>query len=299
MNVIERIPQLEGQRNIRWQATVLDTLLALGGVLVITGIMVAFHLYPLIPNISIIYLLLILPLAAFRSRYPAILASIAAFLAFNFFLVPPLYTFEMPPGGWVALCIFLLTALITSQLAAVSRLRERETRRRERETCILYEMMHAVNSRLTFDEQLDVMALSTVRVFSPWGVSECALLLPDRNKHLVVRADGPIQIESFTLSPEQLSIAEQVMVEGKSREVPHTLASSGKPVRLYLIPLQVHEQRLGVLALHVQDGDVQFMRTAQDNWDESNHASAFFWTFLDQIISTIDREDLRLAMAGS
>ena len=72
------------------------------------GIIYAFHLYPTIPNISIVYLLLILALASTRGRDPAILAAVIAFLSFDFFLVPPLYTFVIARWEeWIALVVFL------------------------------------------------------------------------------------------------------------------------------------------------------------------------------------------------
>src|SRR5438876_8793550 len=93
MREIERIPQLPAPEEKHWQRYLLDSLMAAGGALVLTGIISAYHLYPTIPNISMIYLLLILLLATTRGRYAAIVAAVVAFLAFDFFLVPPLYTF--------------------------------------------------------------------------------------------------------------------------------------------------------------------------------------------------------------
>src|SRR5437660_10377697 len=71
----------------------LDSGLALFGVLLVTGLIAFFQLYPRISTISLSYLLVVLALAVLRGRTAAILASVLAFGAFNFFLVPPLYTF--------------------------------------------------------------------------------------------------------------------------------------------------------------------------------------------------------------
>jgi len=299
MQAIERIPQLEARARVHWQQIVVDSLLAIIGVLLITGIMVVLRLYPAISTISILYLLLILPLAMWRGRYAAILSAIVAVLAFNFFLVPPLYTFIMPTSEWLALGVFLLTALVTSQLAIIGRKSVEQAWSRERETRILYEMMHAVTSQMTLDEQLNVIALATVRIFSAWGMRECALLLPDENGRLLIRADAPIQIESFTLSPEQLTIAHQVMVEGKRRAVLNVLFSSGEKGSLHLLPLQIDGRILGVLALHIQAGK-RFL-TLEQELDEQGHLDdqrAFFWIFLDQVVLTLDRTRLRTAALG-
>jgi K+-sensing histidine kinase KdpD len=87
MRTIEQIPQLPLHTRKSWRQYLVDTLLAVAGSLALTGIIYAYHLYPTIPNISIIYLLIILILASTRGRYAALVASVAAFLAFDFFLV--------------------------------------------------------------------------------------------------------------------------------------------------------------------------------------------------------------------
>ncbi len=87
MQKIERIPQIDSPREVDWRRYAVDTLLAVGGSFIITGIIYSFHLYPTIPNISIAYLLLILPLAITRGRYAALLAAVLTTLSFDFFLV--------------------------------------------------------------------------------------------------------------------------------------------------------------------------------------------------------------------
>src|SRR6266851_4257637 len=93
MRAIEQIPQLPVRTVKSWQQYLIDGLLGAGGALVVTGIIYGYHLYPTIPNISIVYLLVILALATTRGRYAALVAAVVAFLSFDFFLVPPLFTF--------------------------------------------------------------------------------------------------------------------------------------------------------------------------------------------------------------
>lgn len=102
----------------------------------------------MIPNISLVYLLLILLLASTFGLYSAVLASITAFLAFDYFLVPPRYTFTIARWEeWIALFVFLVTALLTSQLAEVMRQRIAQARRQERETRILFVLLAASLSK--------------------------------------------------------------------------------------------------------------------------------------------------------
>ena len=301
MRSIEQIPQLPVHTRKTWQQYLVDSLLAVGGSLVVTGIIYGFHLYPTIPNISIVYLLVILALATTRSRYAALVAAVVAFLSFDFFLVPPLYTFVISRWAeWIALFVFLATALITSQLATTTRESVEQARLREREAQILYEAGRVINSTDRLDEQLDSIVLALVRVFSPWGVRECALLLPDANGSLSIQADAPIRIENFTLSPDEMAAARVVMVQGKMREVrqpsPDSLAASAEQNSiLHLIPLKTGNQVLGVLCLRIEQGVSWFASTQrmQEAHEQPTDQAAFFWTFLDQAILVIERAQLR------
>ncbi|MBV9231462.1 MAG: DUF4118 domain-containing protein, partial [Chloroflexi bacterium] len=105
MQFIEHFPPIEKRAEPPWRRYLLDSTLAIVGALFITGIIYVFQLYPRIPNISIVYLLIVLALASTRGRFSAILASVVASLAFDFFLVPPLYVFTMyRVEEWIALC---------------------------------------------------------------------------------------------------------------------------------------------------------------------------------------------------
>jgi K+-sensing histidine kinase KdpD len=301
MRDIEQIPQLPVHTKKNWQQYLIDSLLAVGGALAVTGIIYAYHLYPTIPNISIVYLLVILLLASTRGRYAALVAAVVAFLSFDFFLVPPLYTFIIFRWEeWIALFVFLVTALITSQLATVTRQSVEQARLREREARILYEAGRVIISTDRLDEQLDSIVLALVRVFSPWGVRECALLLPDENGTLSIQADAPIRIERFTLSPEEMVAAREVMAQGKMREMSQVSsasqpASSGQNPLLRLIPLKAGNEVLGVLCLRIEDGVSWFAskQRMQEELEQPTDQATFFWTFLDQVILVVERARLR------
>ena len=70
---------------------------------------------------------------------PALYASIIAMLAFNFFFMPPLYTFTIAaPENVVALFFFLIVALIASNLTARVRSQAVVARQRAKTTEDLY-----------------------------------------------------------------------------------------------------------------------------------------------------------------
>src|SRR5260370_20671773 len=130
MSTVEHLSPIEVSKELPWQQYLLDSVLAIMGSLLVTGIIFMFHLYPRIPNISIVYLLVILGLASTRGSYAAILASLVAFLSFDFFIVPPLYSFVIyHVEEWIALFVFLIDAILTGQLAVALRERDRKSTR--------------------------------------------------------------------------------------------------------------------------------------------------------------------------
>src|SRR6266516_707933 len=88
----ERILSPEVIKEPGWRGYASDSLLAISGVALVTGVIAAAHLYPRIPSISLTYLLVIITLASARGRYAAILAALLASFSFYFFIAPPLYT---------------------------------------------------------------------------------------------------------------------------------------------------------------------------------------------------------------
>ncbi len=146
MPTIEHVLPIKSNQMFRVLRYLLDSLLACAGSLLVTAVIVVFHLYPAIPNISIVYLLVVLALAVVRGRYAAILASLVAFLSFDFFIVPPLFTFVMYRlEEWIALAVFLVGALLTSQLAGALRERAEQANCRERDTRQLSEVVRATS----------------------------------------------------------------------------------------------------------------------------------------------------------
>ncbi|GCE04745.1 DUF4118 domain-containing protein [Dictyobacter aurantiacus] len=298
MQKIERIPQMETGHENKWQYYIYDALIAVAGSLIVTGLIYFSHLYPHISDIVIIHLILIMTLAIWRSRYAAIVAAITAFLSFDYFLVPPLYTLTIAdPVQWVALFIFLFTAIVTSWLAGAVRQSAEEARKNAHELRILYELMRVCNNTNNLDEQLDIIVLSTLRVFSSLGITECVLLMPDQAGKLRVRADAPIRVDEFQPTSEEMGHAAQVYRSGKHTtikdvNVPHS--------QVHYIPLKSDSHVFCVLYLRVLNG-VSWLENEEGLNSALRNAyppAEFFRTYLDQISSLIERSFLREKLAS-
>jgi signal transduction histidine kinase len=140
MKHVERVAAAKASVEPRWRRYASDSMFAIGGVALVTGVIALANLYPRIPTISFVYLLLVLALAGTRGLYAASLASLLALLAFDFFFFSPPYTLMVVKlEDLLTLVVFLAIAVMTSQLAAALRRRAEQARSRERELRLLYE----------------------------------------------------------------------------------------------------------------------------------------------------------------
>lgn len=156
---------------------------------------------------------------------------------------------------------------------------------------------------------LSVVAFSTLRVFAPWGVSACAILLPDERGTLTMLADTLPSHEPFTLSSDELALVTTTMTQGRIQEKrsapPPEIRDSEHHVDYYatigpvtilrLTPLQTDQHVFGVLCLRIQHPVSWFADVARMEQERSRPSSrvAFFWTFLEQVTSLIERALLR------
>ncbi|MGA3026615.1 MAG: ATP-binding protein [Bryobacteraceae bacterium] len=123
-------------------------LLSLAGVAAVT--FVAFRLVPVNATaVGLGYLLLVLVIASTWGFPEALLASVAATLAFNFFFLPPIGKLTIAdPQNWIALFSFLVTALIASRLSAEAKRRAQEAIEHQQDVERLYTFSRAI---LLFD----------------------------------------------------------------------------------------------------------------------------------------------------
>jgi len=78
-------------------------------------------------SLAVLYLLAVIPVAVLWGAGYAVGVSLASMIAFNFFFLPPLYTLTIQDSrNWFALLVFVVTAIVVSQLAARSRGRAEE-----------------------------------------------------------------------------------------------------------------------------------------------------------------------------
>ena len=151
---------------------------------------VAWLLQPIagLENVDLVFLVTIIAIAVRFGLRPSLLGSVASVLAYNFFFIPPLYTFAVAePTNLAALFFFLLVAVVTSQLAARARAEAMAAEERARTTEALFGFSRRIASIETID---GLAAVAVERIAFMLGL-EVVLLLPDRQRVLHVRAASP------------------------------------------------------------------------------------------------------------
>ncbi|HET7375120.1 MAG TPA: sensor histidine kinase KdpD, partial [Anaerolineae bacterium] len=189
-------------------------------------------------NLVMIYLLGVVLTAVRFGRGPSILATILSVAAFDFFFIPPFYTFAVSDTQYIfTFAVMLSTALIISNLTSRTRQQAEAARQRERRTAALYSMVRELASM----RGIHNLASAALRHINEVFESEVAILLPDANGDL-----EPVRPTNFSLDVKERSVAQWVFehsqVAGKDTD---TLPSS---TALYL-PLIGSRGTIGVLGV--------------------------------------------------
>jgi two-component system, OmpR family, sensor histidine kinase KdpD len=117
--------------------------------------------------------------AAWGLRY-AILTSVLATAAYNFFFLPPLYRFTIAdPQNWVALTAFLITAVAASEFSERARRNAMYADQRRREV----ERLYAFSQQLWLSENVfELLNLVPKHIVEMFGVSAAALFLEGKQE---------------------------------------------------------------------------------------------------------------------
>jgi two-component system, OmpR family, sensor histidine kinase KdpD len=141
-----------------------------------------FHAYLVVnqTTAALAFLLAILAVSAIWGMAVAVVMSVTAMLAFNYYFLPPIGTFTIAdPQNWVALGAFLLTAILGSQLSSRARKEAEVADRRRREIERLYTFSQKLLSEGNVIQLMNAVPNFIVDTFE---VGAAALFLPEKQK---------------------------------------------------------------------------------------------------------------------
>lgn len=157
--------------------------------IVIAAILVGLGLQRIlaVSNIALVFLTAVLISAVTYGLWPSLFACLVSVLAYNFFFLPPLFTFTIAdPENVVALFFFALVAVIASNLASRVRGQAIAAQRRAKTTEELYLFSRKLASTAVLD---DLLWATVYHIASMLKVS-VVLLLPE-GETVAVRAGYP------------------------------------------------------------------------------------------------------------
>ena len=177
MSVGERVVPEAGVRGV---------LRAVGGVTVATaGLSLGRHVLALDKaHVGLVFLLVVAWAAASEGTRAALVAAVTSFLAWDFFFLPPYFTFVISdPADWILLFVFLVIALLIGSMTGRVRAREEEAVARSRETEALYASSMAVGRFAALQDALPAVLEPIMQGTRAVG---CAVV------RYRVRADGTV-----------------------------------------------------------------------------------------------------------
>jgi two-component system, OmpR family, sensor histidine kinase KdpD len=140
-----------------------------------------------VENVDLVFLTAIVAVAVRFGLYPSLFASLLASLCYNFFFLPPIYTFTIAdPTNIAAFVFFIIMATLVSNVAARVRVQAVTAMARARTTDALYAFSRKLAGVGTLD---DVLWATTYQIALMLKV-RVVVLLPERGT-VVVKAGYP------------------------------------------------------------------------------------------------------------
>ncbi len=128
---------------------------ALLSVVLVTFLLEPFHKITNTATVALTFLLLILFIATFAGRNPALLASMAAMFCFNYFFLPPVRTFTIADSqNLVTWAAFMITAVTAGELSAYAKRRALEAEKQKEKIETLYKELQVVFEKASESEAL-------------------------------------------------------------------------------------------------------------------------------------------------
>ncbi|HKE89992.1 MAG TPA: sensor histidine kinase KdpD [Gemmatimonadales bacterium] len=200
--------------------------------------------YSSITDVAMVYLLGAGVVATRYGRGPSVFAAFLSIGAFDFFFVPPQYTFSVTDVRYVlTFTVMLGIALVISGLTLRIREQAETARTRERRTGALYAMSRELAAARGQRELIDV---ATRHLQDTFG-AQAQFLLPDATGRVAVPVGTP---PGYPLDDKELSVAQWVFSQGRTAGVgTDTLPGS----QAFYQPLVASRGTVGVVGLRPAD----------------------------------------------
>jgi len=148
-----------------WTELVVGVLGSAGVVALVTAAIAALKAHVPILSLGALYVFAVLPIAIVWGIALAVPAAVACVLAFNWFFLPPTHTLTLSDSeNWLALVVYVVVAVVTSELAVRVRRRATLAEQREREATLLAVVATSLLRGEALAEELDRISAQVAEV---------------------------------------------------------------------------------------------------------------------------------------
>jgi two-component system sensor histidine kinase KdpD len=208
--------------------------------------LIAFLLRGSLSEVNTLFLLLspVILSALYLGRGPSIVAAIASILIFDYFFVPPYFTFAVRDVQYfVSFIVYITVAVVISNLAYRLRRKVEMLKQSELKNIGLYGLSRDLVTSHTTEQVLSIMVRHTLEIFP----CEMAIFLPEQGI-LTVKAKTP----DFEVTPKLLGVASWVMINKQ----PAGRGTSTLPqATAYYLPMMSGEEAVGVAGFDFKGGE--------------------------------------------
>jgi two-component system, OmpR family, sensor histidine kinase KdpD len=261
-----------------------------------TGLAFLMVPYFEVVDLAMVYLLGVVIVAGRTDRGPSLFAAIFSVAAFDFFFVPPYYTFAVSNVRYVVTFVVMFTiAFVISRLTHRIRDQANASRQREKRTAAMY----SLSRKFVHERGIDKLSAIAIRHISEVFASHVVILVPDERGKLIIPISGP---DTFSLDEKELSVAQWTFDHRQRAGLgTDTLAGS----RALYIPLVAASKTVGVIGV-LPKPPLSFFDQEQIHALESfaNQAAmaierAFLSEEAQQALLRAEKETLRNTMLSS
>lgn len=241
-------------------------------VFLVSALSFPFNNYIGYQSVSLIQLLMIALLPLRFGVGPVLLASVLSALTWDFFFIPPQFTFYIArPHDVLMVLAYFVIAAVTGTLTVRVRAREKAVRAREERAVALYSLTEGLSSA---KNQNDVVS-AAVSSFKKFFDADVVVFLSDLDGDFV---ETPHPASTFSPSDKELSVP--AWVHWNEKQAGHFTETLPFAEASYY-PLSGPRYPLGVIGVRLQEDQ-----------RPSSEQEALLDNFLSQISSALDREFL-------
>ncbi|UJR82904.1 sensor histidine kinase [Sandaracinus amylolyticus] len=222
-------------------------------------------------DVAMLFLVAIAVTAAFLGRAASLVASIVAVAVFDFFFVPPFFTFAVTDFRHVlTFAVMLCAGVVISGLTERIRQQSSAARERERRTAALY----ALTKSLATARDVRAVAAAAADQMREVFESEAALLVAEPSGQLLAPAPSPVD-----LAESERTVARWALEHGR----PAGRGMDTLPgARVLAMPLLAEGRAVGVLAIRP---------SPEDRFEDSSQRH-LLQAFVSQIALALERAQL-------